>query len=145
MPKKARLTGIKALRCYRVEEAAEVSGVSPRTIRNWIADGLPALDGERPMLIRGDDLQDYIKGTRASRKVRTAPDEFYCLACQKARKAAGDFADCTVKDGRAMLTAMCAVCENVVHKPVSVAHIANLERLLDLTITRHPPSKDPNE
>ena len=100
MPKNARLTGIKALRCYRVEEAAEVSGVSPRTIRNWITDGLPVLDGERPLLIRGDDLQDYIKGTRASRKVRTALDEFYCLACRKARKPAGGFADCTVK-GRA--------------------------------------------
>jgi hypothetical protein len=143
MPRKARLTGIKALRCYRVEEAAEVSGVSPRTIRNWIADGLPVLDGERPMLIRGDDLRDYIKGTRASRKVPTAPDEIYCPACRKARKAAGGFADCTVKDGRAMLTALCAVCENVVHKPVSVASIPDLERLLDLTIVRHPPSKGP--
>ena len=139
MPKNARLTGIKALRCYRVEEAAEVSGVSPRTIRNWIADGLPVLDGERPMLIRGDDLQDYIKGTRASRKVRTALDEFYCLACRKARKPAGGFADCTVKDGRAMLTAMCSVCEIVVHKPVAVARVPEIERLLDLTTTTHPP------
>ncbi|MFB9149651.1 hypothetical protein [Roseovarius ramblicola] len=42
-----------------------------------------------------------------------------------------------------MLIAMCAVCENVVHKPVSVARIPDLERLLDLTITRHPPSKGP--
>ena len=138
MPKNARLTGIKALRCYRVEEAAEVSGVSPRTIRNWIADGLPTLDGERPMLIRGDDLQDYIKGTRASRKVSVALDEFYCLACRKARKPAGGFADCTVKDGRAMLTALCAVCEIVVHKPVSVGRIPEIERLLDLTTTPHP-------
>lgn len=143
MPKKARLTGIKALRCYRVEEAAEVSGVSPRTIRNWIADGLPVLDGERPMLIRGDDLQDYIKGTRASRKIRTAPDEFFCLACRKARKAAGGFADCNVKDGRAMLTALCEVCETVVHKPVSVARIPEIERLLDLTTTPHPPPNAP--
>ncbi|WP_370286572.1 helix-turn-helix domain-containing protein [Pseudooceanicola nanhaiensis] len=139
MPRKARLKGIKALHCYRVEEAAEVSGVSPRTIRNWIADGLPVLDDERPMLIRGDDLQDYIKGTRASRKVTTAPDEFFCLACRTARKAAGGFADCTIKDGRATLTAFCAACETVVHKPVSMARLPDLERLLDLTITGHPP------
>ncbi|SLN41794.1 Helix-turn-helix domain protein [Roseivivax jejudonensis] len=138
MPKNARLTGIKALRCYRVEEAAEVSGVSPRTIRNWIADGLPVLDGERPMLIRGDDLQDYIKGTRASRKVSVALGEFYCLACRKARKPAGGFADCTIKDGRAMLTALCEVCEIVVHKPVSVGRIREIARLLDLTTTPHP-------
>jgi len=138
MPKNARLTGIKALRCYRVEEAAEVSGVSPRTIRNWIANGLPIFDSDRPLLIRGDDLRDYIKGTRASRKVKTALDEFYCLACRKARKPAGGFADCNVKDGRAILTALCAVCEIVVYKPVSMAQLPQIERLLDLAITKHP-------
>lgn len=138
MPKYARLTGIKALRCYRVEEAAEVCGVSPRTIRNWIADGLPVLDSERPMLIRGDDLRNYIKRTRASRKVRTNPDEFYCCACHKARKAAGGFADCTINDRRAMLTALCAVCETVVCKPIAEARIPVIARTLDLTIKRHP-------
>ena len=60
MPKKARLSGIKRFRCYTVEEAAEVSGVCPRTIRNWASDGLRVMDGTRPALIRGDDLYDHI-------------------------------------------------------------------------------------
>ena len=95
------------------------------------------------MLIRGGDLQNYIKGKRVSRRVTTAPDEFYCLACRTARKAAGGFADCAIKDGRATLTALCAACETVVHKPVPLACISEIESLLDLTITPHPPPKAP--
>ncbi|SHJ80233.1 hypothetical protein SAMN04488012_12213 [Palleronia salina] len=67
-----------------------------------------------------------------------ALDEFYCLACRKARKPAEGFADCTVKDGRAMLTALCEVCEVVVHKPVSVGRIPEIARLLDLMTTPRP-------
>ncbi len=139
MPKQARLSGIKALRCYTIEEAAEVSAVSPRTIRNWVADGLPVLASERPALIRGDDLREYIKRTRVNRKVRTGADEFYCFGCRKARKAAEGFAECTITSGRARLTALCAVCETVMNKPVSEARIPEIARVLDLTVTRHPP------
>ena len=39
MPKKARLNRIKSLQPYTIDEAAEVSGVSPRTIPNWVANG----------------------------------------------------------------------------------------------------------
>jgi transcription elongation factor Elf1 len=137
MPKQARLSGIISLKCYTIEEAAEVSGVSSRTIRNWALDGLRLLDGARPVLVRGDDLRHYIKGQRDSRKVRTAPDEFYCFRCGRARKASAGRADCTLTDGRVMLTALCAVCGTVVCKPVAEARIPEISRTLDLTITRH--------
>jgi transcription elongation factor Elf1 len=137
MPKQARVSGIKSLWCYTIEQAAEVSGVSPRTIRNWGSDGLRFLDDARPVLIRGDDLRDYIKGRRDSRKVKTALDEFYCFRCGKARKAARGLADCTITSGRVMLTALCGVCETVVCKPVPEACIPEISRTLDLTIKRH--------
>lgn len=143
MPRQARLTGIKGFHCYRVDEAAAVSGVSTRTIRNWIKDGLPVLNRERPTLIRGDDLKTYIRATRSRGKVNLSPDQFYCLACRAARPAAGGLADCTVKEGRAMLTALCAACETVMHKPVPVARIPDLAGALDLTITPHLPPDAP--
>jgi hypothetical protein len=104
---------------------------------------LPVLDRDRPLLIRGDDLRDYIKRTRASRKVRTAPDEFYCLGYRKARGAAGSVADCTIRDGRATLTALCEVCEAVVYKPAPEVRIPELARTLDLKITRLLPPEAP--
>lgn len=137
MPKQARLSGIKSFRCYTIEEAAEVSGVSPRTIRNWASDGLRVMDGTRPALIRGDDLMDHIKGKRESRAVKTRIDTFYCLPCRKERHPAGGMADCEITDGRAKLTAICEVCGTVVSKPVSEANVPATARILDLKITRH--------
>ncbi|QIE41624.1 helix-turn-helix domain-containing protein [Rhodobacteraceae bacterium SC52] len=140
MPKHARLSGIKAVRCYTIEEAAEVSGVSPRTIRNWAADGLRVMDGTRPALIRGDDLRNYIKAARDSRKVKTRIDTFYCLRCRKERRAAEGFADCVITVNRAMLTALCEVCETVLSKPVAKVRIPEIARTLDLKIKRHDPT-----
>lgn len=136
MPKQARLSGIKAFRCYTIEEAAEVSGVSPRTIRNWVSDGLRVMDATRPALIRGDDLREHIKSKRESRSVKTQIDTFYCVRCRKERRTAEGFADCEIKDGRAKLTAFCETCETVVSKPVAEARVPEIARTLDLKITR---------
>jgi len=136
MPKKARLSGIKAFRCYTFKEAADVTGVTTRTIRNWVEKGLLVMDSEGPPLIRGDDLRAFLKDQREGRKVKTGLDEFYCLSCRAACKAAGALADCEVFGSRAKLTALCATCETVVNKPIAVARISEIARTLDLTITR---------
>lgn len=140
MPKLARLSGIKSFRTYKIDEAAEVSGVSPRTIRNWAANGLHILDDERPVLIRGDDLRDFIKGQREGRKVGVAPDAFYCCRCREARNAAGGVADCNITGKRVTLTALCETCETVVTKPIAEALLPEIARTLDLKITRHEPT-----
>lgn len=137
MPKQARLSGIKSYRTYTIKEASEVSGVSPRTIRNWITAGLPVMDAERPVLVRGDDLREFIKGQREGRRVKTEPDEFYCVCCRKSRKAAEGFADCTIIGRRVKVTAFCEVCETVVSKPIIEALIPEIARTLTLTIKRH--------
>ncbi|SMY09955.1 helix-turn-helix domain-containing protein [Flavimaricola marinus] len=137
MPKKARLSGIKAFRTYTINEAAEVSGVSPRTISNWVKGGLSVLDDERPVLIRGDDLRDYIKSQRSERSRKTRLDTFYCVRCKAQRAAAAAMADCDLKHGRARLTALCESCGTVVSKPVAEAKITELGRTLDLRIERH--------
>lgn len=137
MPKQARLSGIKSFRCYTIDEAAEVSGVSPRTVRNWASDGLRVMNGTRPVLIRGDDLRDHIKSKRASRSIKTRIDTFYCVRCRKERCAAEGMVDCEIRDGRAKLTALCEVCGTVVSKPVVEVRIPEITRTFDLKITRH--------
>ena len=136
MPKQARLNGIKAFRCYTIEEAAEVTGVSPRTIQNWSKNGLRLMDCARPVLIRGDDLRAYIKTQRDVRKVRTALDSFFCFKCRAVRNPADGYADCVIDGSRVMVSAFCERCETLMHKPIAKAHIPELSQLLDLTITR---------
>jgi hypothetical protein len=134
MPKQARLTGIKSLKCYTITEAAHAAGVTPRTIRAWSRNGLRLMDSCRPVLIRGDDLLNHMKAQRQNRKAKTGPGEFYCLSCKAARKPAGNMADCTITGHRATLMALCNSCETAMFKPVSKARLPALARILDLTI-----------
>jgi len=136
VPKQARLSGIKSLRCYTKAEAATLVGVSTRTIGNWSRDGLRLLDASHPPLIRGDDLRDYIAAKRECRKVKTALCEIYCAPCRKSHPPAGGIADCEVEGNKAKLTALCGVCERIVSKPISLASLPEIRLQLDLTITR---------
>ncbi len=136
MPKKARYKGFKSYRTYTLDEAATISGVSSRTIRNWARRGLCILDAERPHLVRGDDITEYIKSRRKSRKAPTAEDELYCFRCRAPRKAAGGFADCEIDGRGANLIALCSVCETVISQRISMLQIPAIGRRLDLTIKR---------
>ncbi|MBO9451068.1 helix-turn-helix domain-containing protein [Tropicibacter sp. R16_0] len=137
MPKQARLSRIKRFRCYTIEEAAEVSGVSSRTIRNWAKAGLRVMENARPALIRGDDLHNHIKSQRAKRSVKTKIDTFYCVCCRAERRAAEGIVDCDLIGRRAKLTALCMTCGTVLTKPIAVAAIPEISRTLDLRIRRH--------
>lgn len=143
MPKQARVSRIKSLRCYTVDEAAETVGISARTVRSWIADGLPVMKNDRPMLIRGDALRAFVEARRSARKISLAPDAFYCLSCRAARHPAEGFAECQRKGPRLMLTALCEVCETVMHKPVGEAQLAALRTRLDIVGENTPPPPAP--
>ena len=51
---------VKANRSYTVEEAADAVGATPQTVRNWIKRGLPAMAAQRPILIIGCALKEYL-------------------------------------------------------------------------------------
>ncbi len=132
MPKSARLTGIKSLRCYTIQEAANVTGVTTRTIRTWIKQGLPIMSGERPALVRGDDLIAFIKRQRAGRKIDLLAHQFLCLKCSAARNAAGGFATCRRTGARLFLQAICEKCDGVMNKPFAEARLPELRKKLEL-------------
>jgi transposase len=139
MPKSAKLSGIKSLRCYTIPEAAGVSGVSDRTIRTWIKQGLTAMSDERPTLVRGDALVSFIQGQRQGRKSRLSPDEFYCLKCREARKPAGGLVDCEKDGTRAKLTALCETCDTLMYKPIAHERVAILTDVFDVTLRGEAP------
>lgn len=135
MPKSATLSSIKSLRTYTIPEAADITGVSDRTIRDWIKQGLPALAEERPTLVRGDALITFIKSQRTSRKQHVPQDSFYCFRCRAPRKPAGGFVDCEVYGNRTKLIGICEACETLMHKAVSRDRLPEIEKRFDLNRT----------
>lgn len=114
----------KIHRTYTVEEAARLFGVHRRTVRNWIAEGLPALQGRKPYLIIGQDLREFLSMRRQQARQPCAAGQLYCLRCRMPRNPAGDMLDylpITLLSGN--LRGICPTCEALMHRRVSLANI----------------------
>ncbi len=131
---------VKIHRSYTVEEAARLLGVAKGSVLRWVKSGsLPALKEQRPFLILGRDLQDYLKGRR-TKKQTCGPAQCYCFTCRAPRDAAermADFWPVTAKVGN--LQALCASCGGLMHKRVSLARLPGLRACLDITNRQAPP------
>jgi len=128
---------VKIHRNYTVEEVARLFSVHKNTVRNWISDGLPVCDSNRPLLVLGSALREFLQKKRASKKRRCQTGELYCLRCREPRKAAGDMADfqlITSKIGN--LLAICPVCEAVMNQRISPTKLDTIRAYLDVTITQ---------
>jgi hypothetical protein len=133
--KKPSYRSVKIYRSYTIDEASTLLHRSKETIRRWLKSGeLPALTEQRPHLILGRELADFLKANAPKRKTLKL-DEWYCLRCKEPRKAAlglADFVPKTPLAGR--LTSLCEVCAAVMHKAVAMSKLAEFQRVLEITL-----------
>jgi len=133
----------KIHRNYTVEEVAVMFGVHRNTVREWVKRGLPTNDGRRPMLILGRDLVAFLRARRVKNKRTCQPGELYCFGCRTPKAAAGDMADyqpLTATLGN--LIAMCADCETIMYRRVSLAKLEQVRGKLDITLPQALPHID---
>jgi hypothetical protein len=125
---------IKLHRNYTIDQAARALTVARGTVRRWIKDGLPVLTDQRPHLILGPDLIDYL-GTRAPAKQSCRPHECYCFSCRRPKGPAFgciEFFPITSTSGN--LLALCETCATVMHKRLSTTKLDALRAVVDVTI-----------
>ena len=124
--KRANPNLAKLHRIYAVDEAARTLGVHPNTVRNWIADGLPAFASKRPVLIEGSELRAFLQNRNSQAKHPCPPGTLYCLKCRVPRRPAlgmVDFIAHNVTGGN--LKALCENCGTVMHQRVARAAIGH--------------------
>ena len=130
---------VKIHRSYEVADIAELFGIHRNTVRQWIKQGLPVTDTRRPQLITGHALREYLQSKRQKHKRPCQPGELYCLRCRTPQKPACDMADfhaVTEKVGK--LTAICPVCDSLMHQRISMATFEKIRTTLNITITQAP-------
>ena len=93
MARRFRTQSIKANYAYRVDELAEVVGVTVATVRNWIRAGLPLVDKNRPTLIMGFHALNFLKARKEKSSRPLGLGEFYCFRCKVPRMPLGAMAD----------------------------------------------------
>ncbi len=97
---------------YTYEQAADTLGVSVQKVRLWRRSGLPVLDSQKPHLILGFALKDFLNKRSDRPERRLARDQFLYMACNAPRRAYGsmvDYLPYTATRGR--LEALCEVCQ----------------------------------
>jgi len=136
---------VKKHRSYTVEEAANCLGRCRGTVRRWIKAGLPVLSEQRPILILGADLIDYLQASTPPRQ-RCAIDECPCFSCKVPRRPAFNAVEYHASGTTGgNMRALCDVCSSVMHKHVSSKKLEALAQKLDVTIiplAKAPPTQN---
>ena len=137
MPKRVNPNLAKIHRSYSVEEAAALFGVHKNTVRNWIKNGLPLCDDRRPALILGAELRGFLQKKRQSRKRRCNLFELYCLRCRSPKRPAGNMVDFSpLSESTGRLIGLCPDCDGVMNRYASMASLAEIRVLLDVSIPK---------
>lgn len=124
---------IKAARSYTIPEVAEVLGCSTRTVRNWAGMGLRVLTDNRPYLIVGDDLKTFLVEKTASRKVKLASNELFCLSCKAPRQPLGMMADEIRQTATiSRLVGLCEVCGGTCNRMISARALPEFANIFDI-------------
>lgn len=133
MARRFRTQPIKTNVAYRVDELADVAGVSVPTVRNWIRAGMPLVDQDHPMMIMGFQALAYLNFRKAKASRPLALDEVYCLRCKAPRMPFGAMAD-YVPSGAAggRLKALCEVCECQCNRNISARDLPEIRKVLDV-------------
>lgn len=136
MPRKKRTYNTRRIKrglSYSVQEVADLFGVHKNAVLRWIKDGLPIIDQRKPYLIHGADLAEYLNAKQRKRKQPMKPDEFYCCKCRAPRKAWEKQVDVIIKNkSKLSLSALCAVCDTVVHRAGSVSKLPEYRKIFSI-------------
>ena len=128
---------VKIHRNYTVEEAACRLDVHKNTVRVWIKEGLPVIDDQRPMLILGTDLFEFLKAKRTKNKKPCKLWEMYCLKCRTPKVPAENMVDYQPKTEKlGNLYGLCPDCGTEMNRNVNPAKLDQIRGKLDITITQ---------
>jgi len=95
-----------------------------------IRDGLPTLDGQKPILVLGSELKAWLQAKWAAKKQKCPPGELPCFKCQCPRiPKSGSAKIIPCKEKTVTIKALCSICNTRMNQTGSLAKLAELERL----------------
>lgn len=126
---------VKQHHSYTVDEVSRLLGVAKITVRRWLKNGLLAMTGQKPLLILGGDLIDFLRAQRKSTTHKCRLDQCFCFRCRVPREAAFEEMELihlTSTSGN--VRALCGTCTQVMHKRVRLGRLDELRSLVTLTV-----------
>jgi len=119
---------------YTYDNVADLLGVSVQTVRLWRRSGLHVLDSQKPHLILGFALKDFLNKRSKKPERRLAQDQFLCMTCNAPKRAYGGIGDyLPYMATRGRLEVLCETCHGLCGKFASPAICAELAPILTIT------------
>ena len=119
-----RVNLIKATYPYDTNEIAKLFHIHRNTVRQWFKGGLTPIDERRPVLVRGSVLKAFLTQRQEARRQKCAPGEFFCFRCRAPQRPWDNLVDVSPHTEKiAKLTAICCVCETVMHRTIRRADL----------------------
>jgi uncharacterized protein YjcR len=87
MSKNLNLRLIKQRESYLLKQISELLNVHMRTVQAWKQEGLPTINDEKPFLVMGYDLKEFLSKKIKNRKTKLQANQFYCTKCRKAARS----------------------------------------------------------
>ena len=114
---------------YSLQDIAALFSLHKNAVRNWLREGLPTTDRQKPYLVHGSDLKAFLEKRQSRHKAKCQPHEFYCLRCRAPRSAWGGLVDAVpVSPVRYNLTALCGTCECQIFRLVSARQLPEFQK-----------------
>jgi hypothetical protein len=131
---------VKVHRSYSVEEIARLFSVHKNTVRNWLKEGLTAIDDRRPTLVLGRELSRFLYERRQNAKQTCGPGRIYCIACRVPKVPAGKMAECILAGPLAgNLCGICPDCDRLIYRRVNLTKIDAIRGELEITFAQPRP------
>ena len=129
MAKRYNPNKCKINRNYSISEIALLYGVHKSTVKSWLRKGLKRIDNQRPYIILGRELKQFIKDLRTINKRPCELGEIYCMKCRTPRvpeQKSIVFESESSRFGR--IRGSCNVCNSSMNRYFRLADLAVLQR-----------------
>ena len=127
----------KIHRSYSVEEVANLFDLNKQSVRIWIKGGLPTCDNQRPMLILGRDLRDFLKARRLKNKRPCPPGTIYCVRCREPKVPVDkNVIYKPITETKGSLIGICPDCDNRIYQITSLTKLEQFREKFNVTITQ---------
>ena len=136
MPKgkkrKPDLRKIRTSKTYTLPEIAKALDRNIATVRSWVRIGLPLLSKQKPVLVQGFELKNWLQKTWHSKSQKCKPSELFCFKCRVPKQPKlGSIEIIPRNEKTVTIKGRCAACNTQMNQVGSMAKLAELEVLFN--------------